>query len=408
MDTQQIKSFVNDYVEEKRLELRELSDFIFNHPEVGFEEYESAAVQVEFLRKYGFDVTEKAGGMDTAFLGRFDNGEGPHISIFSEYDCLPGGLDHACGHNLIAAAAVGAGIAAKAAMEKYGIQGSVTVVGGPAEEGGGGKIKLLQAGCFDDMDAAMAVHPTSAVSRVAGGSNTSCKYTCEYFGKPAHAGNRPWEGVNAQDAALLFFNAMAYTRQMTEDGIRIRANIPEGMAGAIGSIVPYTRVVCSITAPSYRMLTDACTKVERCFEAGAVGTGCTFKVSKEMGYKNRIPNGVLGELFRANAEGLGEPMMEGMPADNGGEDMGDVSHLIPAINPHMTIFTDHKISGHTDLFREKVRTPQAEHMFMLCAKVMADTTLDLLLDPAKVEAAKAEQLSRMQAEYGDEYEKYMR
>jgi amidohydrolase len=407
MESRHIKDYIHGIVDQLHGELKALSDFIYTHPEVGFEEYESAAVQVKMLREHGFSVDEGVANMDTAFLARFSKGEGPHIAIFSEYDALPG-LGHACGHNLIAAAAVGAGIAAKAAMEKFDIGGTVTVVGGPAEEGGGGKIKLLDAGLLDDMDAAMAVHPTSAVSRVAGGCNTSCWYTCEYHGKPAHSGNRPWDGVNALDAAMLFFNALSYMRQMTQDGVRMRANISEGADKPVGSIVDHTKVFCNISAPSYRMLMDACKKVEMCFAAGAVGTGCAYEVKQNMGYKNRIPNGTLGELFRANSVALGEKMMDGMPADNGGEDMGNVSHLMPAINPHMTIYPKEKISGHTELFREISGSESGVKFFILNAKTMADTTVDLLLNPEMVDEAKGELIERLQAEYGDEYEKFMR
>lgn len=406
MNKEEMKSYIHQTIEDGRAELKEISDYIYNNPELGYEEYKSAAVQVEYLKKIGYQVTEKAAGIDTAFLGRYQNGEGIHVAIFSEYDALP--IGHACGHNLIATAAMGAALGIKSAMKKYDIKGTVTIVGGPAEEGGGGKIKLLDAGCYDDMDCAMAVHPTSAMSRVAGGCNTSCVYTAEYFGKPAHAGNRPWDGVNALDAAMLFFNAMSYMRQMTRDGVRMRANIPEGADRPVGSIVDHTKVQCSITAPSYNVLMETCKKIEGCFEAGAVGTGCTYTLSKKVGYKNRIPNGTLGELFRANAEALDEPMMEGMPADNGGEDMGNVSHLIPAINPHMTIYPKEKISGHTELFKEIVATEAGDKFFMLNAKVMADTTLDLLLDPEAVKAAKEELISRLKAEYGDDYEKFMR
>ena len=141
---------------------------------------------------------------------------------------------------------------------------------------------------------------------------------------------------------------------------------------------------------------------------GQGGPGARTNSPKKVGYKNRIPNGVLGELFRANAEALGEPMMEGMPADNGGEDMGNVSHLIPAINPHMTIYPKEKISGHTELFKQIVATEAGDKFFMLNAKIMADTALDLLLDPEAVKAAKEELISRLKVEYGDEYEKFMR
>ena len=407
MEPQEVKAFIHEIVEQKREELKRISEFIYTHPEIGFEEVQSAAIQVNYLQEHGFDVREKVAGMDTAFLATYQNGDTVHIAIFSEYDALPG-MGHACGHNLIATASMGAGVAASAAMQRFGIHGKITVVGGPAEEYGGGKIKLLQAGCLDDIDAAMAVHPTSAVSRVAGGCNTSCIYSLEYHGKPAHSGNRPWDGVNALDAALLFFNAVSYARQMTQDGVRILCNIEKGANSPVGSIIDYTMVNCIVTAPGYKMLLDACKKVERCFEAGAVGTGCTFEFKREFGYKNRIPNVTLGELFRANCVALGEQMMDGMPSDNGGEDMGNVSHLLPAINPHMTIYRKEKISGHTDLFREIAGTQSGVDFFMLNAKTLADTALDLFMHPELVQKANDELHGRLLAEYGENYRDFMR
>ena len=154
-----VKKCVEKIVEDYRKEIWDISSFLFHNPETGNQEYQAAALQCEFLRRNGFTVEEKAGGLDTAFIGTFSRGEGPCVAIFSEYDSLPGELGHACGHNLIAAAAMGAAAAAKKAMEELGIEGTLMLAGAPDEEFTGGKITLLKKGCFRNVKAAMAVIP---------------------------------------------------------------------------------------------------------------------------------------------------------------------------------------------------------------------------------------------------------
>ncbi len=229
MTGENVKRCVARIVENYRKELWDISRFLFQNPEIGNQEYQAAALQCEFLRRNGFTVEEKAGGLDTAFIGTFSRGEGSCIAIFSEYDSLPGELGHACGHNLIAAAAMGAAAATKAAMEELGIEGTLMLAGAPDEEFTGGKITLLKKGCFRNVRAAMAVHPTTAKSRVAGGNHAYLTYSCEYRGKSAHSESRPWAGISAQNAVLLFFNALGYARQMVKDGIRIHAYVKDGM-----------------------------------------------------------------------------------------------------------------------------------------------------------------------------------
>lgn len=406
MSVTKMREQVEKTVENCREELGNISRFLFENPEEGLKEYKAAALQCDFLRRNGFTVEEKAAGLDTAFIGTFSHGEGPCIAIFSEYDCLPGGLGHACGHNLITAAAMGAAVAVKKAMEEYNIGGTLMLAGGPDEEFSGGKINLLKAGYFEKVDAAMAVHPTTAMSRVAGGNNAYLTYHCEYFGKTAHTGNRPWDGINAQDAALLFFNALGYARQMLRDGTRINAYVKDGMQHA-GTISDYASLGCDISAPNIFLVEEAARRVEQCFQCGAVGTGCEIKLERRESCKNRIPNGELGELFRENCVAYGEEMIEGMPDDNGGEDLGDVSHVIPAINPHLTVFPERKLSLHTAEFRQYVMTPAGEHMSLLGAKAMAMTTLQLMQDPERLARAKKELTERLIRLYGEEYNQYI-
>lgn len=407
MEKQAMKQHIDETVEALRPELLEISQYIFQHPEVAHTEHKACAKQVEYLKSKGYEITLNPAGVDTAFVATYKNGEGPHIAVLSEYDCLPNGLDHACGHNLIAAASMGAGAAMIDTMKKYDVKGTFSIVGTPYEETDGGKIDLLHGGVFDDIDACMAVHPTSAMSRVAGECLCSCHYVIEYHGQSAHSWARPWKGKNAFDAAIVFFNAVAMMRQQTEDGVRMAYGFLEGYAQE-GSVPDYTKLTLGIAAPTPMIVEDVRKKVEGCIEAGAIATGCTVKYHGEMGYKNRIPNGVLGKFFRDNCIALGEPMQPGMPADSGGEDLGNVSHVIPAINPHMTILPERKISNHTVEFRNIVDSPAGEAFVMLNSKTLADTALDLLLSPESVQQAKEELQQRLKDLYGDQVEKYVK
>ena len=406
MDIEKAKSFIRDYIENIKSDLFEMSDYIFANPETAFEEYKAYDTQVAFLRDKGFVLDERAAGMDTGYVASFANGAGVNVGLVSEYDALPG-LGHACGHNLICAATMGAAAALKAAMLAYNAPGTLTVFGGPGEESGGGKIILLKSGAFDKTDIAMAVHPTSAMSRVAGANSAFYSFDIEYKGQKAHASARPWLGKNAMDAAMLFFNALSYLRQQTRDGARMYEKSVDGLSGTGGTICDYVKIEYEICAPTIMEVDEVVDRFRGCIQAGAVGTGCEVMFTEHRGYKNRVPNQILGDVFRANCVALGEPMMDGMPADSGGEDMGDVSHFIPAINPHMTIYPESKISSHTAFFRDVVRdAPASKDFIILNAKAMAMTGLDMLLDPRKVEEAKAELTGRLIELYGDAYESY--
>lgn len=405
MTGENVKRCVARIVENYRKELWDISRFLFQNPEIGNQEYQAAALQCEFLRRNGFTVEEKAGGLDTAFIGTFSRGEGSCIAIFSEYDSLPGELGHACGHNLIAATAMGAAAATKAAMEELGIEGTLMLAGAPDEEFTGGKITLLKKGCFRNVRAAMAVHPTTAKSRVAGGNHAYLTYSCEYRGKSAHSESRPWAGISAQNAVLLFFNALGYARQMVKDGIRIHAYVKDGMQHE-GTISAYAELGCDISAPTIFLAEEAAERVEQCFRCGAVGTGCELILKKDEGFKNRIPNKVLGEIFRDCCRTYGEEMMDGMPDDSGGEDLGNVSHVIPAINPHLSVCPERKLSLHTLEFKEHVLTPEGEAMCLLGAKAMAATALELMQTPELLDKAEKELESCLLDLYGEDYQKY--
>ena len=196
----EVRKFVSGAVDGDIDAMWAVSKDIHAHPQIGFEETYASALCREVLAKEGFAVEDACEDLPTAFRASWNNGEGPRIAFFAEYDALPE-LGHACGHNLIATSAMLAGIAAKRAMAQFGVAGSIEVFGTPAEEDGGGKIIMLERGAFDGLDAVYLMHPTSAMTRI-GGECTSFKGAyVTYVGKPAHAESHPEEGVNAFDAA---------------------------------------------------------------------------------------------------------------------------------------------------------------------------------------------------------------
>src|SRR5881628_3397641 len=228
-----VKEAISQGVDRLGDELEALSHQIHAHPELGYEEVKACAWLSEFLERHGFTVERGVGGVETAFRGTLGSGDGPTIAILCEYDALPG-IGHACGHNVIATSGAGAGAALAAAKAQLP-RGRVLVIGTPAEEGGGGKVKLIQGGVFRDVDCAMMIHGfdrTLLHQDLLG----IVRVTFEYTGKAAHASVDPWAGVNALDACIQTFNAISMLRQQVRPECRIHGIITNG--GAAPNIIP--------------------------------------------------------------------------------------------------------------------------------------------------------------------------
>ena len=214
-------------IDDHKDELIALSGDIWENPELSFEEFKAHELLTDYLEKESFAVERSYTGIKTAFRATFGSGR-PNVCVICEYDALPD-IGHACGHNLIAEAGVAAGLGIKAAMESCqgGIKGWVTVLGTPAEEGGGGKILLIENGAFEDVDVAMMVHP-APLNFVSAPFLASCTYQITYTGKPAHAAAFPWEGVNALDAAVIAYNSISALRQQMKPDWRVHGVITGG------------------------------------------------------------------------------------------------------------------------------------------------------------------------------------
>lgn len=389
-----LKKKVNLFIDEHFDHLWKLASYIHANPEIAFEEKKAAHALSSYLQEQGFAVKTGIAGLDTAFQAVFKKGNGPRIAVFAEYDALKG-LGHACGHNLIATSALGCAAAVKQVLESSELEGSIEVYGTPAEEDGGGKIIMLKQGVFDGLDAVFLMHPTSAMARIGGECASFTDFEIEYFGKSAHAESHPENGINALDAANLFYQAVGLARQQLRDSIHICCIIAESERD-IGRIPDYARLEVEISTMRAKDIETTKQKIINIAEGMALASG---RVSyKEIpGYYGRMPNAVLAELCRQEMLALGEPMMEGMPSDAGGEDLGNVSRVIPACNLYMTLLPEKKISGHTDQFRELAISDAGKHCLDISSKAMANSILTLYQNPKLLKQAK-EELKRRQEE----------
>ena len=370
-----LKAAASSSIDGCRDELVELSGEIWKNPELAFEEHKAHQLLTDFLEKKGFSVERSFTGVATAFRATFGSGS-PNVCVISEYDALPE-IGHACGHNLIAEAGVAAGLGVKAALESSGApQGTVTVMGTPAEEGGGGgKVVLINNGAFKDVDIAMMVHPSKkSIIMPAFLSITFLQIT--FTGKAAHAASYPWEGVNALDAAVMAYNSISVLRQQMKPSWRVHGIITNG--GAKANIIPEKAVMeFMVRAPERDELKVFLEKVIACFQSTALATGCEVKI-EEMGhsYDHVLSNQVLGRTFRENFSALGASSVEHSTA-NGSTDMGNVSHIVPSIHPKYGLEPG-TIAPHTREFTAVANTRDAHEKTLLAAKSMAHTCIDVL------------------------------
>ena len=374
LDTAELKSVIVNEIESRNQQLRELSLKIHSNPEEAFQEFKASTWLAEYLEGNGFSVEKGICDLPTAFRAVYGQGK-PVIAILAEYDALPK-MGHACGHNLIAASAVGAGVAARLAVDKLG--GSVRVIGTPGEELYGGKIKMAERGAFNGLDVAMMVHPagvnTSAINAIA------CQtLNVEFFGKAAHAAAKPEEGINALEAMVLSFNAIDSLRQHIKDKARIHGIITDG--GEAPNIVPaHSAGEFVVRAEDDRYLDELNERVLNCFVGAATATGARLEYRwGDVRYAAMRNNVTLARLFRKNMQSLGRKV-ELLVAGSFSTDMGNVSQLVPGIHP-MVAVAPPDVLMHSPQFVTVAASEAGVKGFMDAAKAMAMTVVDLLSSP---------------------------
>jgi len=374
MDVEALKQAVCDRVDALAPRLIHASRAIHEHPELNYQEHFAHDLLTDLLAEQGIEPTRGAYGIPTAFdsLVGF---EGPTIAVLCEYDALPG-LGHACGHNIIATAGLGAGLAAAFVAEQAG--GRVRIMGTPAEEGGGGKVKMARAGAFDHVDAAMMVHPADA-DLIAMDCIAIQEVEVAFHGKAAHAAAAPWEGRNALDAAVLGYMNIAALRQHIRPNERIHGIFLKG--GDKPNIVPAEAVMdWYIRSGTIESLAPLQERVIACLEGAASACGCTMH-TELVGerYADMIDNQPMVRSYVANAARLGRTVMDPVASGRrvvGSTDMGNVSYLVPSIHPMIKVAPD-GVPIHSEAFAEYAGSPDGDRAVVDGAKAMAMTVVDL-------------------------------
>jgi amidohydrolase len=366
-------------VEERRPQLIALSHAIHANPELSWEEHASAALVADALRDSGFDVTVGAYGVATAVEAVYGTGD-LTVAVCAEYDALPG-IGHGCGHNVIAAAGVGAALALAPLAEAAGLR--VKLLGTPAEEHGGGKVAMLVAGAWEDVDFSMMVHGMTGADVSAGGyaSTAVDRFAVTFHGKTAHAAAFPEQGVNAAAAATLAQTALALLRQHVPKQANLNAFISDG--GEATNIIPDRTVLqVELRAQEIDVWRELKRRVLACFEGAAIATGCTWAwAPTEHPYAPVLPDQTLAGLWDRNLEGRGRaivPFPNGVAG--GSTDMGNVTQVLPAIHP-LIAFLGEEGPAHNPGFTASAITPAADDAIVDSAIAMAWTVLDVALTP---------------------------
>ena len=354
--------------------LQNLSQWMFDNPETGYEEFETSARMVQALRDGGFDVEYPAYGLETAFAARTGT-SGPEVIICAEMDALPE-VGQACGHNIIATAGIGAGLALADLADELGIR--LTVLGTPAEEHSGGKIDLINAGAFEGAAASMMIHPS--VKDVVDPQFLAISHVeVDFYGKASHAASQPSLGVNALDAAVQAYMNVSTMRQQLLDSDRVHGIITHG--GAAPNVIPaHTTMVWNVRAATDERLDALFPLIENCFKAAALATGCTYEI-RESGhrYKDLRTNEIMADLYAANSKEAGRHMnrlADLPPATSGSTDMGNVSHEVPAIHP-MIDLRCYPTVNHQPGFAAHTVTDDGKDIIRHGALAMAWTIVDL-------------------------------
>jgi amidohydrolase len=370
-----IKQQIADEIRRLHPRLINISHTIHENPEILFQEKEAVALLTNELDEQGFTVERNVAGLETAFVATYGSGK-PTVAFLAEYDALPK-LGHACGHNLIATWSVGAAIALRRVLPNF--EGTIKVIGTPAEEGGGGKVTMAEAGIFDGLDAAIMMHPrdTTYLDR---GSLAITPYTIEFFGKASHASAFPERGINALDAVQQVFYSVNALRQAFRPHTKVHGVITHG--GDAANVIPdYTAAKFLVRAKEQDYHEELKQRFRNIVESAALATGTTYKITEGISYKQRVSNTGLVETFRDNLTALGIDF-EIPPADAGvgSSDIGNVSQLVPAIHPYLQI-CDKGIGGHTPGFEVAAGSERADELTATGATVLAWTGVDVLLRP---------------------------
>ena len=375
---------IDKYLKE---ELFALNRYIYEHPELGCAEFKSSEAHVELLKKHGFKTEYGYMGIQTGFRAEYTNGAGPTIAYLSEYDALPE-VGHGCGHNIMGTLSTGAAIQLK---ENLGdTKGRIIVIGTPAEETDGAKVRYASHGAFDDVDVALISHPF--YKNVKSGISFALKaLRFTFTGKAAHAAAAPQNGINALDACISTFVNIGLLRQQIVPTARIHGIIKNG--GTTANTIPdFACAEFYVRAASKSYLKELARKVCACAKAGAAAAGAGLEITEyETGNDNLLTNHTLQECLCRNLAKMGITDIEEAGEANGSTDVGDVSHVCPTIHPSFNIMAPgEQYSTHTAEFREATLRQPAKEALVKNVCALAMTGKEIMDDPQLLGKIKAE------------------
>ena len=386
-------------IDAAREELFGIALDIHAYPELNYQEFHAAKLLSDTLEAHDFAVERGVGGVETAFRATLEGGagDGPTVAVLAEYDALPE-IGHGCGHNLIAMAGLGAGLGVQANLKN--LPGRLVVIGTPAEEGGGGKIKLLDAGVFDGVDICLSSHPSSNRTIIPqdipmdeSWSLAMVGFRYIYHGKAAHAAAAPEEGINALNSLIHLFTGIDALRQHLREDTRIHGVITDG--GLAPNVVPeFAAANFMLRCRDRNYLSDVIVgKVLKIAEGAALITGSTLEVEPYYPfYENVLPNGTLAENFRANAQAVGmhiDAPTGGRRGSGASTDFGNVSQVLPSLELRYAV-SETPVPSHSRQMTETAITETALSSALNVAKVLSLTAGDFLRDPARLKEAQAE------------------
>jgi amidohydrolase len=374
----ELENAIDVVVDHERDALAKLSKDIHANPELRFEEDKAATWIAELLRARGFEVELGLAGMRTALRARRGNDKGPRVAILGEYDALPQ-IGHACGHNLIAASAVGAFLAAASVADRTG--GEVVFLGTPAEEGGGGKIRMIEAGVFEGLDAAMMFHPFDR-DILAHPALASVWLVMTFRGAPAHAAAAPHDGNSALTACMDTFRLIDGQRVHFRDGVRVHGHITNG-GQAVNIIPEHAACELSVRARTLEELARVRAIVERCAAGAAMASAVKVEIVAREGYRDMRNNMAMARRFGAHLEGASGGRKARETDDRvgaGSTDMGDVSHVVPSIHPYLAIVDENEALCHQHRFADAAASDRGLRTACEAAKALARTAVEVLTD----------------------------
>src|SRR6056297_363784 len=383
-DLKELRKSLFYEIENIKEEIFYINDYIAENPELGYREYKAASLLTEKLSQHGFKIENNLSGIDTAFRASYNfNEDGPTIAFLCEYDALPE-IGHGCGHNMIAAMSAGAGIT----LSKLDIKaGRVEVIGCPAEETGGAKVQMTEAGVFDSVDCALLLHPSN-INQVYSTTLAIKAIQFNFHGQTAHAAGAPEKGINALDGVIQFFNGINALREHLRDDARIHGIITNG--GKAANIVPdESEAQFYFRARDKKYLQEIIKKAENTARGAALMTGCRVEWKEyENANDDLKPNRVLADIFEQSMKEIGINEIEPAANHSGSSDMGNVSHVMPVIHPYINL--DSELAGHTRELAEKTTTKEGHAVLIDGIKALALTGLKIYGDRQKLEKIKKE------------------